>query len=278
MRYLKHKRIGIIGLGNMGHAVMRGLASSCALGASASRLAGYDCDTAKARAAGKGTRVRLLGSVGELARFSDIVIIAVKPQQFAQVARELSDSSEGKLLISIAAGIRTRDIEKAIGAKARVVRIMPNTPALVGEGMSVICGGRHATQADLKDAIAIFSCVGETEVLPERCFDLVTAVSGSGPAYFFYLKEALIEAATGLGMKKDTARKLVSRTAFGAAKLLIKTGHEPAVLRARVTSKGGTTERAIKVFAKEGFKRTVRKAVAAAQIRSRQLSERISGG
>jgi len=272
MQYLKRKKIGIIGLGNMGHAVMRGLAGSCVSGAGASTLAGYDCDPAKARAAGKNSRVRLPGSVGELAHFSDIVIIAVKPQQFARVALELSGSSKGKLLVSIAAGIRTRDIEKAVGGKARVVRVMPNTPALVGEGMSVICAGRHATQADLKAAIAIFSSVGETEVLPERYFDLVTAISGSGPAYFFYLKEALIEAATGLGMKKDTARKLVSRTAFGAAKLLIETGHEPSVLRGRVTSKGGTTEQAIKVFEREGFKRTVRNAVAAAVKRSRQLS------
>lgn len=270
MRYLGCKKVGVIGLGNMGHAVMRGLARLCAPGAG--MLAGYDCDAAKARAAGKDVRIKLLGSVGELAHFSDIVIIAVKPQQFAQVALELSGLSKGKLLISIAAGIKTRDIERAVGGKARVVRVMPNTPALVGEGMSVICAGRHATQADLKAAISIFSCVGETEVLPERYFDLVTAISGSGPAYFFYLKEALMEAATGLGMKKDTARKLVSRTALGAAKLLIETGHEPAVLRSRVTSKGGTTEQAIKVFEKEGFKRTVRKAVAAAQKRSRQLS------
>jgi len=272
MQYLGCKKVGVIGLGNMGHAVMRGLARTCAPGANAGMLAGYDCDTAKARAAGKDVRIKLLGSVGELAHFSDIVIIAVKPQQFAQIALELSGLSKGKLLISIAAGIKTRDIERAVGGKARVVRVMPNTPALVGEGMSVICAGRHATQADLKAAISIFSCVGETEVLPERYFDLVTAISGSGPAYFFYLKEALMEAATGLGMKKDTARKLVSRTALGAAKLLIETGHEPAVLRSRVTSKGGTTEQAIKVFEKEGFKRTVRKAVAAAQKRSRQLS------
>ncbi|HRZ67071.1 MAG TPA: pyrroline-5-carboxylate reductase [Candidatus Omnitrophota bacterium] len=273
MRYSKrNKRIGIIGLGNMGGAVMRGLARTRSGGAGAGALAGYDCDPAKARAAGRIARVKAFSSAAELARLSDIVVIAVKPKDFAQAAREVSAHAKGKLFITIAAGIRTGTAEKLIGGRARVVRVMPNTPALIGEGISAICGGRYATPTDVAAARRIFSSVGETVVLDERHFDLVTAVSGSGPAYFFYLKEALMEAAAQMGLGRDMARRLVSRTALGAAKLLIETGHEPGVLRGHVTSKGGTTEQAMKVFEKAGFKRVVRKAVAAAVKRSRQLS------
>lgn len=263
MQYSKRRKIGIIGLGNMGSAVVRGLGGA---------IAGYDCDPAKARSAGRVARVKSLASAAELARLSDIVIIAVKPKDFAQVAREISAHVKGKLFITIAAGIRTGTAEKLIGNRARVVRVMPNTPALIGEGISAICGGRYATPSDVAAARGIFSSVGETVVLDEGRFDLVTAISGSGPAYFFYLKEALMEAAERMGLKKEVARKLVSKTALGAAKLLVETGHEPGVLRGHVTSKGGTTEQAIRVLEKAGFKRTVRRAVSAAVKRSRQLS------
>jgi len=263
MRYSKRKKIGIIGLGNMGSAVMRGLAGA---------LAGYDCDPSRARAAGRIARARIAASAAELTRLSDVVIIAVKPKDFAQVAREVSAHAKGKLFITIAAGIRTGTAERLIGSRARVVRVMPNTPALIGEGISAICGGRYAAPSDIAAARGIFSNVGETVVLDEGHFDLVTAISGSGPAYFFYLKEALMETAVRMGLSRDMARKLVSKTALGAAKLLIETGHEPGVLRGHVTSKGGTTEQAMKIFEKAGFKRTVRKAVAAAVKRSRQLS------
>jgi len=270
MRYLKHKKVGIIGLGNMGHAILRGLARSA--GAGKRMLGGYDCDTGKARSAGKPLGVPIYPSVTDLAGSCDIVIIAVKPQNFDELAGELSGNVSGKLVISIAAGIKTRYIEKAIGAKTRVVRVMPNTPALVGAGITAVCRGRHASAADLKTAEEIFSSIGATVVMEEKYFDLVTAISGSGPAYFFYLKEALIEAAVKMGMGKDVAKALVSKTALGAAKLLIETGHEPGILRQRVTSKGGTTEEAIKVFDKASFKRIVEKAVIAAARRSKELS------
>jgi pyrroline-5-carboxylate reductase len=270
MRYLKRKKIGIIGLGNMGQAILRGLAGQA--GACRRTLGGYDRDTAKARSAGRALGVSIYPSAMELAGSSDIIIIAVKPQNFGELARELSGNISGKLVISVAAGIGTRHIEKTLGAKTRVVRVMPNTPALVGAGITAVCKGRYATASDLKAAEEVFSSVGDTVAMNERYFDLVTAISGSGPAYFFYLKEALIEAAVRMGMGKDVAKVLVSRTALGAAKLLIETGHEPGILRQRVTSKGGTTEEAIKVFDKAEFKRVVEKAVIAAARRSRELS------
>lgn len=270
MRYLKRKKVGVIGLGNMGHAVLRGLASPA--GACRRLLGGYDCNTAKARSVGRSLGVSVYPSVKDLVGFSDIVIIAVKPQNFDELARELSGNVSGKLVISVAAGIKTRYIEKTINAGTRVVRVMPNTPALVGAGITAVCRGKYASSADLKAAEKIFSSVGSTIVIGEKYFDLVTAISGSGPAYFFYLKEALIEAAAKMGMDRDVARALVSKTALGAAKLLIETGHEPGILRQRVTSKGGTTEEAIKVFDKAAFKRIVEKAVIAAARRSKELS------
>lgn len=275
MRYLKGRKIGIIGLGNMGHAIIRGLVSSGS--AKGSGVIGFDCDPAKCRAVKRDLKIRIADSVAGLASRSDAIVIAVKPQDIAPVLGELASSAKGSLIISIAAGVRTERIERALGRaharRPRVIRVMPNTPALVGEGISVICKGRYARPSDLKVAFEIFASVGDTLELGERYFDLVTAISGSGPAYFFYLKEALIGAAVRLGMKKTTAKKLVLKTAFGAAKLLIETGHEPQVLRQRVTSKGGTTEQAIKVLDKAGFKSIVEKAIIAAARHSRELSK-----
>lgn len=274
MRYLANKNIGMVGLGNMGGAIIRGLLSSGSV--KRAGVIGFDNDPAKRAAAGKKYAIPLSRSIPELVAHCDIVVIAVKPQNIGEVLREISFYGKGRLYISIAAGITTRKIEKALSGirRPRVIRVMPNTPALVGEGISAVCKGRYAAAKDVKVADEIFSSIGETVNIRERYFDAVTAVSGSGPAYFFYLKEALIEAALRLGMDKATAKRLVSKTALGAARLLIESGHEPKALRLRVTSKGGTTEQAIKVFERGGMKRIIGQAVAAATKRSRELSRR----
>lgn len=277
MRYLADKKIGIIGLGNMGGAIANGLVRSGSV--KRNMLFGLDADLNKCRIARKRLGISIAGSIKEISSRADIILIAVKPQDIGPVLNSLAqgrvlfeEKGKGKLIISIAAGIKTRRIEKALGGRPRVVRVMPNTPAMVGEGISAVCKGRYATAKDIKVTDEIFSSVGETVNIGERYFDLVTAISGSGPAYFFYLKEALIEAALRLGMDKSTAKKLVSKTAFGAAKLLMVSGYGPEALRARVTSKGGTTERAMKVFERSGMKGIVEKAVIAAAKRSRELS------
>lgn len=270
MRYLRGKKIGIIGLGNMGRAILSGLISSGAVIKSA--VIGLDLDARKCRDAKKRFGIAVTKSIRELVSRSDIVLIAVKPQNMDAVLDEISICGKNRLYISIAAGIKTDRLEKRLGGRARVVRVMPNTPALVGEGISALCKGRHALKSDLKTADEIFSSVGEAVELNERYFDLVTALSASGPAYFFYLKEALIEAAVRLGMDKKTAKNLVLKTALGSARLLLESGHEPRLLRQRVTSKGGTTERAIAVFEKAKFKSIVERAIIAAAQRSKELS------
>jgi len=274
MRYLKINRIGIIGLGNMGSAIVNGLISSRAV--KNKNVIGFDKIPARSSAVKKRYSIPVSGSILELVTHCEVIIFAVKPQDIDEVFKEISFYGRDRLYISIAAGVTTARIEKALGSalgrRPRVIRVMPNTPALVGEGISAVCKGRYAAAEDLKAAVEIFSSVGETVNISEKYFDLVTAVSGSGPAYFFYLKEALIETAVRLGMDKATAKKLVAKTALGAARLLIESRHEPGILRKRVTSKGGTTEQAIKIFDRAGIKKTVEKAVIAAAKRSRELS------
>ena len=268
MRYLANKKIGIIGLGNMGGAIANGLVRSGSV--KINMLFGLDADLNKCRIAKKRLGISIAGSIKEISSRAGIILIAVKPQDINPVLNGLAHYD--KLIISIAAGITTARIGKALGGRPRVIRVMPNTPAMVGEGISAVCKGRYATAKDAKVTVEIFSSVGETVNINEKYFDLVTAVSGSGPAYFFYLQEALIEAARRLGMDRSTAKKLVSKTAFGAAKLLMESGCSPEVLRRCVTSKGGTTEAAIKVFEENRIKHIAEKAVRAAAKRSKQLS------
>jgi pyrroline-5-carboxylate reductase len=270
MRYLKGKRIGIVGLGNMGGAILSGLISSGAVGKAA--VAGFDIEPDRRAGAGKRYSILISRSLSELIKRCDIVIIAVKPQNIDEILKEISFCGKDRLYISIAAGSTTKGIEKALGGKPRVVRAMPNTPALVGEGISAICKGRYASRSDIKTAGEIFSSVGEAVELNERYFDVVTALSGSGPAYLFYLIEALIDGAVRLGMDRKTAKRFVFKTALGSARLLIESVCEPGLLRQRVTSKGGTTERAIAVFEEAKIKEVVARAVRAAARRSKELS------
>jgi len=273
VQYLKDKMIGVVGLGNMGGAILKGLISSGTV--KRKRLTGFDNDPHKCAAAIKKYAIPITKSLSELAAYCDIIILAVKPQQIGEVLERISfprGGNKDKLYVSIAAGITTARIEDVLGGKPRVIRVMPNTPALVGEGICAICKGRYAAAEDLKTADEIFFSVGATINLSEKYFDLVTAVSGSGPAYFFYLKEALIDTAVRLGMKDRDAKVLVSKTALGAARLLIESGETPEALRRRVTSKGGTTEQAIKVFDRAGVKRIVKEAIIAAVKRSKELS------
>lgn len=270
MRYLANKKIGIIGLGNMGCAILKGLIENGAV--KRNQLFGFDVDLKVRRNIKRKFRISVAKSIEGLSRNLDAIIIAVKPKDMHLVLDEIPPYERGKLFISIAAGIRTERIEKKLRRRASVVRVMPNTPALVGEGISAICKGRYATSSDMQIVKEIFSSVGECVELDERYFDLVTAISGSGPAYFFYLIEALIKAGGYLGLTKNIASKLVSQTALGSARLLIESKEGAGILRQRVTSKGGTTEAAINVFEKNRVKNIIAEAVRAAVKRSKELS------
>lgn len=205
---------------------------------------------------------------------AEIVVLAVKPQVMDEVLQTIAPVLRKEtLVISIAAGIPSSKIETALGEGVRVVRVMPNTPALIGQGASALAAGSLADEADLEVAEAILSCVGLTVRVQESQIDAVTALSGSGPAYVFYLLEAMLNAAREMGLETETARALALQTVEGASRLMKDSGEEAAELRAKVTSKGGTTEAAIRSMEESGVKEAIVKALKAAQARSVELSK-----
>jgi pyrroline-5-carboxylate reductase len=204
---------------------------------------------------------------------SDVVILSVKPQQLDAVLLEVSDALRpGQLLISLAAGITTSHIEGRVGQPLPVIRVMPNTPALIGLGASAYCRGQFATAEHALVAHALLGVVGVALEVPEALIDPVTAVSGSGPAYVFYTIEAMIRGAVELGMEERLARLLVKQTVLGAARLVMDSGEDPTSLRMRVTSKGGTTEAAIRTLEACGYQAALGKAMGAALERARELN------
>lgn len=267
---MANRSLGVIGLGNMGWAVLNGLVSGGTL--KKDSIQGFDLDRVKCLVAKRRFGIPIKRSIKELLSACDIILIAVKPKDMDTVLDEIASPESDKLYISVAAGIKTCRIEGRLGPRARVVRVMPNTPALVKEGMSAICKGRFAARKDLNVTSEIFSSVGDVLEINEKYFDAVTAISGSGPAYFFYLIEGLIKAAEESGLNRETAKRLVSKTALGSARLLAESKEEPRLLRQRVTSKGGTTEAAIKIFEKRILKKIIAQAVRAAVKRSKELS------
>lgn len=205
---------------------------------------------------------------------ADVVVLAVKPQQLASLLRSLPALGADTLVLSIAAGVRATDISRWLGGHAAVARAMPNTPALVGEGVTGLYALPGVSEGQREQTTRILEAVGEVVwVESESGIDLVTAISGSGPAYVFYFIEALEQAGVDLGLEPGVARRLTLRTFLGAAALAIQDAAPPAELRARVTSKGGTTERGILALEEGGVKAVVGGAARVAAERARELGE-----
>ena len=202
------------------------------------------------------------------------IVLAVKPQTFASLATELRACNVNEqVLVSIMAGITTAKIESALGRPARIVRVMPNTPLLVGLGMSAVAMGPHARAGDDELTLRLLSAAGEAIRVEERDLDAVTAVSGSGPAYVFYLAEAMADAALKLGLSREHAALLTKQTILGAAKLMKDSAEAPAELRRKVTSPGGTTQAAIEHLESAGISNEIVQAIQRAADRSRQLGK-----
>jgi pyrroline-5-carboxylate reductase len=203
---------------------------------------------------------------------ADIVFLAIKPQQFKSVLGDYSKQiSKAKIIVTIAAGITTDFVETNTSKKAVVVRVMPNTPALVGKGAIAVCGGRNASEEIVNDIADLFSVIGRVVVVKENLINTITAVSGSGPAYIFYFSEVLRQAAEKLGLPEDISKDLVYQTIYGSGKMLIESGLEDFTLRKNVTSPGGTTEKAMDVFLKSDFSNVVLAAVENAKKRAEEL-------
>ncbi len=265
-------KVGIIGAGNMGQALARGLVEKSVY---PQNIRVFDVDGKKLAALAKEAHVKAVKSNRQCVSLSDVVILAVKPQIMREVIEEIATvTGRDTLVVSIAAGVPMQKIESYFKKPVSLIRVMPNMPALVGAGMSAFSLGRHATARHRKVAEAVLSALGEIVQVPEKMLDLVTAISGSGPAYFFLLAEKLIEAGHQMGMKVDTAKKLAYQTAFGSGKVMAESQEDPETLIERVASKGGTTEAALKVFKKQGFGKIILDAVKAADRRSKELREK----
>jgi len=263
-------KIGIIGCGNMGRALINGLIAQRFTGKR--NIFCSDRDKKKLKSVRLKFGVSALGTNSALIKKSNVIILALKPQDVGRVCRDAVSSLRGKTVISICAGITTKTLEGYLG-KVSLVRVMPNMPAQICQGISVMTPGKYATLKDRNEAKAIFSCVGEVVEVKEKLMDAVTAIGGSGPAYFFYLVENLIYTAKKLGISQSLAETLAIKTALGSAMLMDASGKSPQVLRKCVTSKGGTTAAAFKVLKKRAFGNILQQACYAAAKRSKQLQK-----
>jgi len=259
--------LGFIGAGNMGAAILEGLLSKKL--ADPSRVYICDKDTVKTAALKCKWRINVSCNVRELASSAEVILLAIKPQDLGSVAEEMSSSLRPRhILISILAGLSRAKLRNALGEDALLVRAMPNLGALAGESMTVITGGGDKA---LLAAETLFGACGRTARLDESYFDLVTALSGSGPAYFFLVMEMMTAKGIERGLTLETARLLAVQTAQGAACVAQSSNYSPAELRSMVTSKGGTTEAALKVLEESNFSETFSKALDAAERRGREL-------
>lgn len=223
-------------------------------------------------------KVHAIEDNNALAASVDVVVLAVKPQLLAQVCKEIANTVQATrpLLISIAAGVLIKDMQSWLGGQMAIVRAMPNTPALVQSGATSLCANSEVTEAQREQAEAILRAVGLTLWLKEESLmDAVTAVSGSGPAYFFLMMEAMEAAGEKLGLEPETARLLSLQTAFGAAKMALESPESTSTLRQRVTSPGGTTEQAIKSFETDDIRGLFERALTAARDRSQALAQQL---
>ncbi len=265
-------RVGFIGCGAMARALAGGLVAS---GVSADRICGSDPDANQRDAFHDAVGGPVSGVNTAAVESSDVVVLAVKPGLVRPVLEELAGTGplERPLWISLAAGVRIASIEAALPDGARIVRSMPNTPALVRHGATAICGNSATRPADIETANTLFAAVGITWQAPdESALDAVTALSGSGPAYVFLFLEALEDAGVALGLPREAAAKLALQTVSGAAQLAQGREVPPAELRQQVTSPGGTTQAGLESFEADDFRAAVRRAMEAAARRSVELS------
>lgn len=266
--------ITFIGGGNMATAIIGGLIAD---GTAAEFIEVVDVGSETCERLARQFGVRAHTSL-DAAELHPVVVLAVKPQQLPDAARQLGPRLSEHLVVSIAAGVRVGDLSRWLGGHARIVRTMPNTPAMVGAGITGMFAHAEASVEDRSAAESILRAVGAVVwVNDESELDWVTALSGSGPAYVFYFIEAMEDAGIKAGLSAETSRRLALHTVFGAAKLALEAGEDPSVLRAKVTSKGGTTERAIASLTADGFMGMLARAVNAAAARSKELGDELGG-
>ena len=266
------RRVAFLGAGKMGEALISGLIRSG--GRSAEEIVATCRREERARELAGKYGIQATLSNPEACAFADVLVLMVKPQDMEALLHDLAPHvGTGQLVVSFAAGIRTSFVERHLTEGVPVVRVMSNVPVMVDEAMSVISPGRHAEDKHLAVAEELLGYVGRVLRLPERHQDAVTATSGSGPAYFFLLAEAMIEACILLGLSRDVATELIIQTMLGSAKMLRDTGMHPVELREMVTSPGGTTIEAIRHLEEAGVRAAFLNAIDKARRRSEELAQ-----
>lgn len=266
------EKIGVIGAGKIGSAIARGVIRA-GLAAKENVMAS-DVSEVLRQAAASELGIKVSEDNGALCDFADIIILAVKPQIVDPVAKEIAKKlGKSKLLVSVAAGVPIARIEGNLEKGARVVRVMPNIPCVVGAGASAYGGGTHATAADLEKVGAILNSFGVGMAVEEKYLDGVTGLSGSGPAYVFLFMEALADGGVQVGLARDVALKLAMQTVYGAAKMALEGNKHLGELKDEVTSPGGTTIAGLYAMEQKGFHGTVMDAVVSATRRSQELGK-----
>lgn len=270
VNYLINKKIAFIGSGNMGEALVKGITGKSIF--RVKDITVTDIRNERLEQIKKLYNVNITTDNRHAVKKSDIIVLAVKPQIIAKVIREIEDLVDRrKLIITIAAGVTIHSINEMLGKNARVVRVMPNTPAIVQEGVSAISHSDNTLKKDLELARKIFNAVGKTVVVDESMMDAVTGLSGSGPAYVFLIIESLTDAGLKMGLPRDISRLLSIQTILGAARLAIQTGEHPGKLKDMVTSPGGTTIAGLHALEDGGLRAALMNAVEAATKKSEEL-------
>lgn len=265
--------IGMIGTGNMGSAILRGIVDAEYI--KPGQIIAYDTSNRRLKELEEDIPgVQTAEDCLEVAEKADLIILAVKPIYVQDVIDEIHRALNGKAVLSIAAGWTVSMLEKALyGTSATYLRVMPNTPALVGEGMTAICDNTTFSKEDFNYAKGIFDSIGKTKVLPERLFDGVVAVSGSSPAYVYMMIEAMADAAVREGIPRVYAYEMAAQSVLGSALMVLSSGTHPAALKDAVCSPGGTTIEAVEELEKHGFRASIMEAMKACADKSREMSK-----
>lgn len=266
-------KIGFIGGGNMGGAIIKGIIASGNADAADISVSDKNADALRTLNAEYG--VHTTGDNKEIVSVSDVVFLCVKPQILYGVIDEIKDvTEENTLIISIAAGQAIADIENAFGKKIKLVRVMPNTPALVGEGMAALSPNNNVTDGDMKIAVGVMGSLGKAEIVPEHLMDAVTAVSGSSPAYVFMMIEAMADAAVREGMPRRQAYTFAAQAVMGSAKMALEMSSHVAELKDMVCSPAGTTIEAVAALEKNGFRSAIMEAMHECAEMSRRMGRK----
>lgn len=267
---MRNKIIGFIGCGKMAEAIIGGMIKSELVSAT-QIIASAKTNATVEKVAGKyGIEATLQNR--NVAKEADMLILAVKPDLHKEVIEEISNVVKREaVIITIAAGITLEFLESAFQKNIKAVRVMPNTPSLVGEGMSAICANQAVGQEELQEVIRLFESFGKAEVLPEKLMDAVPAVSGSSPAYVYMFIEALADGAVQQGIARNQAYTMAAQAVLGAAKMVLETGKHPAELKDNVCTPGGATIEAVTTLEKQGFRSAVVSAMEACTEKSKKL-------